>query len=868
MNRRKQALANLDREINDHIEQDTQDNIARGMTPEEARHAALCAFGNIGLVKEETRAVWTPIWLDQILQDARYGLRMLRRNPGFSVVVILTLALGIGMNTAVFSVFNTVLLRPLQYPNPERLIWLSMQGLPGPFMRETLATADFAEWREQATSFEHLVAYGASDQSVAAGNDVARARIMYVSEGFWEISGARPVLGRLPQIDERNTLLLSHKFFERWLHSDPTIVGRTVTVEGQPAMIVGVLPKSFLFQLSVPSVPGFDASKDIDAYRPKILSPQDRDHSRPSAANTSVVAKLKPGVSIDRARTELEVIRDRVRQANPKWFTNQAKLHVIPLREKLVGDARQTLWVLMGAVAFVLLIACANIANLLLARSSTRQREIAIRASLGAGRTRVLRQFLVECALFALLGGAAGLLFARWGLAMVLQLIPQAVPRLTETTIDARVLAFAMSASLFTAFLFGLSPAISLWNVKVYDLLKDGARTFSASSRSLQIRRFLVAAELALAVVLLSGAGLLMKSFWRMNARPAGFDPESILVMRLQFSGLQYREMAQQRIYVDELLHKVQSIPGVQTSSITSPDARISIRDFVEGVPDPSGIPPPAVFNATSAGYARVMGLRLLKGRWITDAEQAPVVVVNESLERNHFDGRNPLGMRVRLPVRPPSYATVVGVVADLKYSKLDAKPEPELYIPYAHTPALGRMTVTVRTMGDPLVAAPSILKVISSIDKTQAVFDVETMAEAEADSIAPRRFNLFLLGIFATTALLLALIGIYGVIAYSVAQRTHEIGIRMALGAQGGEVVRMIVRQGIGIALAGIIIGLAAAFAITRLMGSLLYDVEPTDTETFAFVAVALGITSFIAALGPALKAALVDPINALRYE
>ncbi len=865
MTRRQKALENLNREINDHIEQDTQDHIARGMTPEEARRAALSAFGNVGLVKEEIRAVWIPIWIDQIFQDARYGVRMIRQNPGFSVIVILTLALGIGMNTAVFSVFNAVLLRPIQYPNPERLVSLSTQDIV--FNSEAVAKADWMDWKDQASSFERMVGYGPSDQTIATGDDVTRARVMVVSEDFWEVSGARPVLGRLPQIDETNTLLLSHKFFEQQFHSDPNVIGRTIDIDGQQVVISGVLPEQFRFQLSPPVFPGFDSVSDVAAYRPMLHLPEQRVRSQNGVAINLVVAKLKPGVSIDRARTELKAIRTRIAEANPKWFTNQKQLSVLPLREKLVGDARQALWVLMGAVAFVLLIACATIANLLLARSSTRQREIAIRISLGAGRFRVLRQFLVESTLLALLGGAAGVLFARWGLAIVLHLIPQAIPRLTEATIDGRALTFALSTSLFTAFFFGLSPAIALWNVNVHNLLKDGARTFSATSGSLQVRRLLVVVELALAVILLSGAGLMVKSFWRMNAHGPAFDPEHILVMKLQFSGLQYREMARQRAYVDELLRKIPSIPGVQAATVTSPGARIFL--FVEGVSVPGAAPPQAaVFNATSAALTRVMGLRLVEGRWMTDGEPAPVAIINESIARTVFDGRNPIGMRVRLPGRPPSMATVVGVVADLKYSKLDAKPEPEVYVPYAHTPALGRLTVAVRTVGDPLASAPSILKTISSIDKTQAVFDVQTMAEAQADSIAPRRFSLFLLGIFAFTALLLALIGIYGVIAYSVRQRTHEIGIRMALGAKSGEVVRMMVRQGIGIALAGIIIGLAAAFAMTRFMGSLLYDVEPTDIETFAAVAIGLGITALIAALVPAFKAVRIDPINALRYE
>jgi predicted permease len=601
----KRFLKDLDRDIHDHIEHETRDNIERGMSPEEARQAAVRKFGNITLVKEDARAVWIPVWIEQLLQDTRYGARMLRRNPGFTAVVILTLALGIGMNTAVFSVFNAVLLRPLVYPDQDRLLYLSMKGRRIAFGMEVVARTDFVDWREQATSFERMVATEHGYATISNSDDGTRARLVAVSDDFWGLSGARAALGRLPQPGERHALLISHEFFERWFHSDPRMVGSAVTIDGkQQVIITGVLPKGFPFQLPPSFWPGFDNSKAVDGYSPMIISPQDRVRSAAYAGMVTVVAKLKPGVTADRAQAEIEAIRGRVRQASPKWFTNDAKLRIMPLRDLLVGEARKALWVLLGAVVFVLLIACANIASLLLARASARQKEIAIRASLGAGRGRVLRQFLVESTLLALMGGLGGLLLARWGLALVLRLIPGAVPRLAEATVDGRGLAFALGASILTAFLFGVGPAISLWTANLHTALKEGVKASSAGSGSLRTRSALVAVELALAMVLLSGAGLMVKSFWRMNGRPPGFDPEHILVVK---AGAHSRDVLRERAYATEILHGMQSVPGVQAVSFTTPDARISLN--WEGVTFPGeGPPPQAVFNVTSAALPRVMG--------------------------------------------------------------------------------------------------------------------------------------------------------------------------------------------------------------------------------------------------------------------
>jgi putative ABC transport system permease protein len=852
MRRGKRHLKDLGADIRDHIQRETQDNIDRGMPPEEARREALLRFGNVARIKEEARAVWVAVWLEQLLQDSRYAVRSLYRNPGFTIVVILTLALGIGMNTAVFSVFNAVMLRPLPYPQPDRLLWVTTYERE--WNEEFVGDADFRQWREQAKSFEQIAAYETRDVSIRAPGDVIRARIALVSEDFWKISGAIPEIGRLPQQGE-SEILISHPFFKRWFRGDPDIVGRAVTVEGLQVTVAGVLPENAHFPLPKPFF-SLLSGDDIAGY---ASAPDDQ-----LSALTGVLAKLRPKVSVDTARAELEVIRARSTLDERSWVA-QMELRVVPLGEKIVAQARRSLWILMAAVAFVLLITCTNVANLLLARASARQKEISIRASIGAGRIRVLSQSLAESALLALLGGVAGLFLARSAITTIVRLAPHAMPRLDEVTIAGNVLLFAIGTSIVTAFLFGFAPAIAVCKPNLHDLLRDG-RTASSAPAGLRVRRLLVATELILAAVLLSGAGLMVKSFWLMYAHPPGFHPERIVMLKTPLAGPAYfRNLPRQRAYIDETLGRVRAFPGVRAASILY---RGLPRPFPEngweGAPalEPGQEPPMVVFTGASADYARVMGLRVVRGRWLTDAEAERVIVINEALARRDFPGQDPIGRRLT------SVGTVVGVVTNLKFSKLDAKPDAEVFVSYTQATRLENASVIVQTTGEASAAAPAIQKLVWDVDRTQTIYDVMTLERVLGDSIAPRRFNLLLLASFAAAALLLALIGVYGVTAYSVSQRTHEIGIRIALGAQRREVVGMVLRQGMKMALAGIFFGLAAAVALTRVMTSLLYDVEPTDPQTFVVVTIALAAAAVMACWLPALKAALIDPIKALRYE
>jgi len=865
LNKRK-SLKDLDQDIRDHLERETEDNIDRGMSPEDARTAALRKFGNVSLAKEDAWRVWNPMWLEQLFQDLRYCARTLWRSPAFTVVVTLTLAVAIGMNTAAFSIVNAVLLKPLTYSNPDRWVWVANYNRQ--FKNELVSGPDFFDWRAQAQSFEGLAGYDYQDSTIAAGDVATQERIGQISNEFWQLSGAQTTAGRLLRGDDEDALLLTAAFFERRFGGDPRVIGSTVTLEGRPVTIIGVLAPGFRFLLPTPQAS--NDPREIEAYTPLDIHPETEVRGGPTAV-IHVVGKLKPGEAVEQARAEIETIQARIAKANPEWSYGDFQLRVESLQEKLVGSSRPALLVLSAAAALVLLIACANVVSLLLARASARRREVAIRAAAGAGKGRVFRQFFAEGMLLAAMGGAAGLLFAYGAMTTILRLSPHAVPRLGEAAVDGRVLAFTAAISIGVAICFGFAPAISLWKTNLHSTLKDGARTFSASSTSLRFRGLLVAGELALAVILLVSAGLLVKSFRLMNAHPPGFAPERVLVMRVELSGPAYAGRPAQETYMTEVLRRIESVPGVETAGLSNQFMQGVAR--VEGKPAASrGQPPQMVtFSMASAEYGKAIGMQLIKGRWTTDSEASPVLVINRSFARRIFQTEDPLGKRIRVPgalgAEEP-YAAVVGIVDDLKYSKLDAEPQPEVLVPYKQAPFLRAANVTVRVAGDPLAPAPALRKLISEIDKSQPVYDVKTLEEALADSIAPRRFTLYLIGTLATAALLLAMIGVYGVIAYSVAQRTHEIGVRMALGATRPEVIGMVVRQGAGTALAGICIGLAGAFALTRMMESLLYQVKATDPQTFAAVAIALALTALIASWGPALKAAVVDPVIALRCD
>lgn len=793
-----------------------------------------------------------------MLQDFRFGLRMLRRSPGMTAVIMGTLALAIGMNTAIFSVVHTALFRPLPYPDADRLVWLATRTEREHRDIHTGRGAWLA-WK-QARSFEAMMAYGNDDLALVARSEASQERIASITGDFWRMTAARQALGRLFSDSESDALVLSWGLFERRFSGDPAVIGRPVTLNGHSFTIVGVLAKDFRFAFPQQ----YDEDNEVAGYIPipkglmalphpvsyTIWEPAVR-RLGPAPYALHVIGRLRPEVPLEQARAEMAAI-----------FANEARLHpgvdqaflslgVTTLREKLSGGARRALLILLTAAGFVLLIACANIANLLMTRAAARRREIAIRTALGAGKARLLRQSIAEGLLLSA-GGALGLVLARAALDAIKAIAPAAVPRLAEATLDAPVLWFTAAASLVTGLAFGLGPALVLWRAGVYDTLKsEAASTARGRTRSLEA---LAALELALAIVLLTGAGLMLKSLWRMHQAPPGFTPEKILVMRITLSGPQYAAWPAKQAYTEELLRRLRATPGVEAAGIHSGTMNTTVRV--------NGANHFAAVRGVSSGYLQAMGTPLVKGSWPAEGSLFGVVV-NEAFARQA--GGDVAGRQIGGFI---FNETITGVVADFKATQLDANPLPEVYIPYERLPVNRSMRVAIRSPASATAVASTIRERVGQLDPTQPIYEFQTLEQALADSIAPRRFNLFLLVAFAATAVLLAVIGIYGVIAYSVARRTREIGVRMALGARKGEIAGMVLRQGMTVALAGIVLGLIGAAALTRVMTSLLYEVKPHDPATFVAVIALVGLIALAACGGPALRAASVDPMVALRDE
>ncbi|SPE27478.1 conserved membrane hypothetical protein [Candidatus Sulfopaludibacter sp. SbA3] len=705
--------------------------------------------------------------------------------------------------------------------------------------RDYVWKPDYLDWRTQAHSYTAMAAFGYQPAVIATSRGTDQITGVYVAGDFWKMTGAQAASGRLFG-DEQDCLVLSWDYFQREFAGDARAIGQTVVLNARAARITGVLPRDFRFQL--PMWWAAEHPEPVEAY---LSVPRPGEGL---AQSTQVVAALKPGIGIGQAQAELRALEAHLIAARGGETHGMTNLHIASLAEQLAGGARRALLVLLAAGAFVLLIATVNVANLLLARATLRQKEVAIRAAVGAGRARVMRQLLAESVLQAQVGGMTGLLLARWAIFILVRISPNAIPRLSETALDARVLAFTLAVSVLAGVVFGAVPAISLRRSNLNDSLKSGMRN-SSGPGGLRLRRMLVGVELALAIVLLTGAGLMLKSYARMNAHPPGFDPESVIVMKVRFTGRQYLEEPVQRAYVRDLMGKLEGVPGVRA-------AGLSCWIFGRGLAFPFHL------NAVSPGYLQALGMTLQKGRWLTESDTRGVLL-NESMARQVFGGVDPIGRQLSMP-RP---RTVVGIVADLKYSKLDAGPPPEAFIGIGQAPDLYGVEIAARVT-NPTALIPVLRKVVANIDPSQRVYDVKTMEEALSQSIAPRRFNLFLLGGFAAAALLLAVVGIYGVTAYSVAERTREIGMRMALGARRGQVAAMVVREAMPVASAGIGAGLAAAWGLSRVMTSLLYDVQATDTGTFVVVAMLLGVTALAACVGPAVRAASIDPTVALRYE
>ena len=861
MNRSKRMLNDLEQDIQDHIELETQDNIARGMSPEEARYAALRKFGNVIRVKEETRGVWSSGWLEQLLQDLRLGFRMFRKSPGFTAVAILTLALGIGANTAIFSVINGVLLSPLPYKNPEQLV----------VIKENDSLPNVMDIQSQTRAFSQGGGINVDKMDYIGATEPVQVRVGSINAGFLETLGVQPILGRTisPAEDVKGgprLAMVSNHFWQNHLGSDPHAVGNMIQLGGNPYTVIGVMPASFALPAEHADVfvslwvsdPGGAAERDLHFMH--------------------TYWRLKKGVTFAQAQADMAAIDRRLAEQYPAE-EKERKSQLVPLHEWLVGDVRPALLVLFGAVGLVLLIACANFASLLMMRAVAERQELVIRAALGAGRGRLIRKTLTESVLLSVLGGTAGLLFAWCGTSTLLALRPEELARLSGIHMDIRVLLFVLVISGLTGIVFGMAPAWIAFRTDVADALKKSGRSTTASTVGHRIRKSLVTSEVAVALVLLVGAGLLIKGFSRLRSMSPGFNSANVMTMFLQLPETRYREIPKQTQFRRELLTRLNSLPGMQAAMVTDIPLGgnyVGHNFLIDGRPAVAVGSEPSVQTLSVMGdYFHVMQIPLRTGRDFTalDREGQPLVaVVNEEMVREFFPYENPIGARIHWAreTGPPRWMTVIGVVGDVKHSGLNQPTDPAVYTPFSQSDERWRrfMTLAIRTPDAAPGLVEEVKKQIWSVDGQLPVSDVHAMDELIAVSVAQQRFNMLLLGLFAVLALILSAVGIYGVMAYAVNQRTHEIGIRTALGAQPRDVLRLVMRDGTKIALFGIASGIAGALALTRLMASLLFEVKPTDPATFAGVAILLALVALVACYIPARRAMRVDPMVALRYE
>jgi predicted permease len=881
--RRTQQQAQLEQEIQSHLQMAASDRIERGESAERAQQGVRREFGNVALVQQVTRDQWGWRWLEELLQDVRYGARMLRKNPGFTLVAVLTLALGIGVNTAMFSIVNGVLLNPLPYPHAEQLVTLH-ESKPN-FEFGSISYPNFRDWQKDNHTFSSMAIARRFAFSLTGLGEAEQVRARFISSDFFSTVGVNPVLGRdlAPGEDEIGAApiaLISAGFWKRKFGSSPEVLGRSLTLDGRNYTVVGVIPANFdLFLRS------FDIAEvyvPIGQWNNPLLP------KRGAGLGLHGIARLKPGVSIDQARADMNEVSRNLSVAFPDDDKGIAA-SLIPLRQDMLGDVQPVLLVLFAAVAFVLLIACVNVANLLLARSTGRLREFAIRAALGAGQGRILRQLLTESILLALAGGALGLTLAQWGTQATLKHLPADLPRAAAVGLDMRALAFTAVVSLLAGMLFGLAPALRTSEPELHKTLKEGGRGASALRHRAQ--SVFVVVEMAMALVLLVGAGLLIRTMAHLWTVNPGFNPENLLTFNLSLPpSMMSASPEAVRAAVRDLDAKIASTPGVQAISETWGALPLGFDD--ENVFWLDGQPKPASQNEMSwaldyivePGYLQAMGIPLERGRFFTpqDNEHAPhVVVIDDVFARKHFGNQDPLGRGVMLSdslKNTGTRAEIVGVVGHVNQWGLDAddtqQVRAQLYIPCMQMPDAffslvpSGISFVVRAANNTAGLLDSIRNTSRQMSSQQVIYGAQTMNEIISDSLAARRFSMILLGIFAALALLLSSVGIYGVISYLVGQRTQEIGIRVALGARRWDVLRLVLSHSVKMAVLGVFIGVATSLALTRLMDKMLYGVSATDPITFFAVAILLTSVALAASYIPARRAMRVDPIVALRYE
>ena len=846
------------RELEAYLDIETHENIVRGMSPEEARYAARRKLGNVGLIREEIYHMNSLGWLETLWQDLRYGIRVLAKNRGFTAVAVVTLALGIGATTAIFTVVNAVLLRPLPYPHPEELVYV--QEIFGDYgLSPFVGNREFAAWRNQSRTLSPIAAYMDFTANLTGGGEPERIICGMATTSFFSILGVRPALGRLflPEEDRPGgppVVILSEALWKRRYGGDPSVVGKGVTLDGKAYTVVGVLPATFVipdrFKIEHALwVPIAESETGVGPFR--IFR---------------VIGRLKPGVSVATARTELDTI---LQPTVPKDL--RESVVVSPWQEQIAQGSRLSLLLFLGAVGLLLLIACVNVANLLLSRAATRQKEMAVRLTVGAARARIVRQLLTESVLLALLGGLIGLALARWGKDLLIAFISPNLPALEPVGLDYRVLAFSLALAAVTGLAFGLAPALRASRVSLYEALKEAGRGGAEARSGMLFRNLLVISETALAMVLLVGAGLLFRSFLRVLAIDLGFKSERMLCLTIDLTLSKYPTPKDQARFFQQVLEGVRSLEGVQSvagSGMPPLGNRTGTITglAVEGRSEEIG---GASFAIISPDYFRTMGIPLKQGRDFGDNDRdglPSVAIVNETFARRYFPNEICLGRRVSSWVHKKDWLTIVGIVGDTRH-RVEKEPDPQIYVPYLQD-GQPYMTLLVRTAGNPRLWEGAVRREVMSVDKDQPPHDFATLEQLEAASHTSRRVNLLLLSAFAGLGLILASVGIYGVVSYSVSQRTHEIGVRTALGASQGAVLKLVVVQGLRSALLGTGVGLAASFGVTRLLQAMLYAVKPADPATFLVAALLWVAIALLACYIPARRATKVDPMVALRYE
>jgi len=868
---RETIIDDIDREMRLHVDLQTDANLAAGMSPDEARREALRTFGNVNKIRDTAYDVKGGGLLETLFQDLRYGARVLIKHKAFTTVAVLTLGLGIGANTAIFSVVNELLLRPLPYRDASTIVTV-WEVSPRGRHQNTTSPSNFRSWLEQNTSFQSLAAF--TDQRINLTGDFEpeELSVKLVTLPFFQTLGVDPILGRTfapgdDEPDKRSITVLSYGLWQRRFGGDPAIVGKQIKLNGLPVSVIGVMPPNFQFHIQQRSGTGRPA--ELWSVLPiKQLG----DYGRFLGA----VARLKPGVSAKQADAEMRTIAAR-RSADDPAHNLNFSAEVLPLREQFYGNVRRPLWLLLGAVGFVLLIACANVASLLLSLATAREKEIALRAALGARRSRIVRQLLTESLLLAGLGSVLGLGLAWLGIKGLILISPQDLVNLQSVGLNVPVMLWTLLIAVITGVLFGLTPALHLTRLNLNDSLKEGGKGEGGQTSNRRMRNVFVVSEIALAVVLLAGAGLLVKSFIKLQQIDRGFNTDNVLTMVVRLPDYKYSKDPQVIAFFRQALEHIRSLPGVRAEGI------VNYLPFYGGLGSATGFtvlgrptPPPGQEPSTNVrvaddGYFEALGIPVLRGRNFSQTENIQprrVVLINEAFARKYFPGEDPIGKTVDVAMfDQPTPTEIIGIVGNVRYESLIDDYEPYVY--FAHPDlTYSFMTLVIRTDGDPAALAPAVQREIRSLDPSQPVSDVRTMNQVMSQTLSRARFNTLLLALFAGLATVLSAVGIFGVMNYSVALRTREIGLRLAIGAQPRQVLLLILKQGFVLTAIGVIFGLAAAFALTRLLSGLLFGVAAVDVSTFATISLLLVLVSIAACYVPARRAMKIDPLQALRYE